>query len=51
MPLKITIFSRGAGNQQYGLGKDAHILDQTLREMCLSGKTSVTIEHADPYQF
>lgn len=49
--LKVVVFSRGAGNQQYGLGVDAKIIDQTLREMNASGKTRVTISHKDPFMF
>jgi len=49
--LNVIIFSRGAGKQQYGLGQDAHIMEQCLREMMATGKTNLKISHADPYLF
>lgn len=49
--LKVVIFSWGAGNQQYGLGQDAKIMEQVLKEMVATGKTRVSIAHADPYSY
>lgn len=49
--LKVVIFSRGAGQQQYGLGKDAKLIEQTLREFNSSGKFRVAFGHKDPYKY
>jgi len=50
-PLTVAIFSRGAGNQQYGLGLDAKLLELTFREMASLGKAQFTLTHKDPYTF
>ena len=42
---KVVIFSRGAGNQQYGLGLDARLLEQTLLDM------GIVPKHQDPYMY
>ena len=49
--LDVVIFSRGAGNQQYGLGLDARILEQSFREMAKLGKISLLLSHKDPYTY
>lgn len=49
--LDVVIFSRGAGNQQYGLGLDAKILEQSFREMATLGKMRIALAHKDPYTF
>jgi hypothetical protein len=49
--VKVVIFSRGAGNQQYGLGQDARLLELTFKEMNKMGKTQTTIIHKDPYLY
>ena len=50
-PLTVVIFSRGAGNQQYGLGLDAKLLELTFREMASLGKAQFTLTHKDPYTY
>jgi len=52
MVLNVAIFSWGAGNQQYGLGEDARIMETVLRELSSTGKIGrVNIVHKDPYAF
>ena len=51
LPMDVVIFSKGAGNQQYGLGQDAKLLEIILREMNTSGKTKLNIKHKDPYMW
>jgi len=52
MALRVVIFSTNAGNQQYGLGQDAKLLELTLRELVAIGKSSsITIEQRDPLKY
>lgn len=45
--MNIIIFSKGAGNQQYGLGLDAKLLMNTLKDIV----KNANIKHCDPYTF
>ena len=45
--MNIIIFSKGAGNQQYGLGVDAKLLMNTLKDIV----KNANIKHCDPYTF
>jgi len=49
--MRVNIFSRSAGNQQYGIGVDAQIITQTLREISTTSKSKLDITHKDPYNF
>jgi len=49
--MRVNIFSRSAGNQQYGIGVDAQIITQTLREISATSKNKLEIQHKDPYNF
>jgi len=49
--LKVVIFSRGAGAQRYGLGKDAKLMELTMREFNSLGKYRVIVIHKDPYKY
>lgn len=49
--INVIIFSQGAGNQQYGLGQDAKLLELILREMNSTGKTNVNIKHKDQHTY
>ena len=52
MATRVVIFSTNAGNQQYGLGQDAKLLELTLRELVATGKSkSITIEQRDPVKY
>ena len=51
MSISVAIFSRGAGNQQYGLGQDAKLMELSLRELTVTGKSRVTVVHKDPYTY
>jgi hypothetical protein len=45
--MNIIIFSKGAGNQQYGLGLDAKLLMNALKDVV----KNANIKHCDPYTF
>jgi len=49
--MNVVIFSQGAGNQQYGLGHDAKLLETMLRELNHSGKAALNIKHRDAHSF
>jgi hypothetical protein len=49
--LNVVIFSKAAGNQQYGLGQDAKLVELVLREMNATGKTKIQLNHRDPYTY
>ena len=47
MPLRVVIFSWGAGNQQYGLGQDARIMERMIHDL----EPSAEVRHKDPHTF
>ena len=47
MPLRVVIFSWGAGNQQYGLGQDARIMESMIRTIA----PTTEVAHKDPHAF
>lgn len=47
MPLRVVIFSWGAGNQQYGLGQDARIMESMIRTLA----PTTEVAHKDPHAF
>lgn len=49
--LNVVIFSQAAGNQQYGLGQDAKLLEAVLREMNATGKNKINFKHKDPHTY
>ena len=49
--MNVIIFSQAAGNQQYGLGQDAKLLEVILRELNSTGKSKLNIKHRDPHTY